>query len=643
MGVLHKLTLALRRLDPENELWAELQREQARERAASAFDTDDQAARDAELEEISDTFQRYRESDFGRKLYLIQNGIYGVDIQPIATQIAKLRFFISLAIDQESTGDVDDNYGIKPLPNLETRFVAADSLLGIAQSAQPTLTQANNIVERHGQIRANRERHFHAKTRQQKQGYRDEDKRLRRELASELQKVGFNADSAKQIADWDPYDQNARADWFDAEYMFGVSDGFEVVITNPPYIHIRRLDVERRQIYGGAGFVTFSRMGDIYQLFLEKGSQLATTDTGVLSYITSNSWLKGEYGKSTRSYLADDHAISRLVDMGKDVFENTVVDSSILIVLKGHRDTPSKTIDMDRILAKQFPPDETLWSEIKLKGNSPWSLLGSVEQPIMDKVFGAGIPLKEWDVAIHVGIVTGFNQAFIVDGDTKETLTKDEPSAQEIIKPVLRGRDIRRFQAPWAGMWVIDMHNGYGDVPRVDVTYYPALQRHFDEFYPQLVARRDQGSTPYNLRDCAFHEDYTKEKLVWIDLTDSGRFAYDESGTFCLNTTFFMTGEALKFLCAVLNSRVATWFVRNTALNSGMGTPRWIRGSVERIPVPRLLPDKQHPFISLVDQILEAKATDPNADTVALEAEIDRRVYALYGLTEEEIAVVEGT
>ena len=134
MGVLHKLTLALRRLDPENELWAELQREQARERAASAFDTDDQAARDAELEEISDTFQRYRESDFGRKLYLIQNGIYGVDIQPIATQIAKLRFFISLAIDQEPTDVADDNYGIKPLPNLETRFVAADSLLGIASA-----------------------------------------------------------------------------------------------------------------------------------------------------------------------------------------------------------------------------------------------------------------------------------------------------------------------------------------------------------------------------------------------------------------------------------------------------------------------------------------------------------------------------
>ena len=138
MGILHKLTLALRRLDPDNLIWESLQKELAGKRATVAFDTADQAERDAELQEISATFQRYRDSDFGRKLYLIQNSIYGVDIQPIATQIAKLRFFISLAIDQESTDDAGDNYGIKPLPNLETRFIAADSLLGLDRPAQMT-------------------------------------------------------------------------------------------------------------------------------------------------------------------------------------------------------------------------------------------------------------------------------------------------------------------------------------------------------------------------------------------------------------------------------------------------------------------------------------------------------------------------
>ena len=314
MGVLHKLTLALRRLDPENELWAELQREQARERAASAFDTDDQAARDAELEEISDTFQRYRESDFGRKLYLIQNGIYGVDIQPIATQIAKLRFFISLAIDQEPTGEVDDNYGIKPLPNLETRFVAADSLLGIAQPAQPVLTQANNIAELHDEIRANRERHFHAKTRQRKLLYRDEDKRLRQELASALQEVGFTADSAKQIADWDPYDQNSSAKWFDAAYMFGVADGFDVVIGNPPYRQVRK------GTYSAIGF-PYSEGKDkgkqnLYKLFVEHSYNLVKTGA-IATLIVQSSLMCDLSSSATRELLLKRTKLRHIVEFPK--------------------------------------------------------------------------------------------------------------------------------------------------------------------------------------------------------------------------------------------------------------------------------------------------------------------------------------
>lgn len=327
MGVLHKLTLALRRLDPENELWAELQRKQARQRAASAFDTDDQAARDAELEEISDTFQRYRESDFGRKLYLIQNGIYGVDIQPIATQIARLRFFISLAIDQEPTGDADDNYGVKPLPNLETRFVAADSLLGIAQPAQPVLTQANNIADLHEEIRANRERHFHAKTRQQKQGYRNEDKRLRGELATALEEVGFTADSARQIADWDPYDQNASAGWFDAEYMFGVAEGFDVVIGNPPYVESRNslLSAEMKDAYLSQVVTdwgeTLPRGSDLLMYFFARTPTfLHHSGSGYL--IAQNAWLSTDYGKKFQDFSWDKFSVTRVIDTSARFFSD---------------------------------------------------------------------------------------------------------------------------------------------------------------------------------------------------------------------------------------------------------------------------------------------------------------------------------
>ena len=177
MAVLHKLTLALRRLDPRNERWEQLQRQHAGRRSEAAFGTDDQQERDEELKEISATFERYRDSDFGRKLYLIQNSIYGVDIQPVATQIAKLRFFISLAIDQEPTGDANDNYGVKPLPNLETRFVVANTLLGLNRPLQAFLP-TRTITRLRRELDNNRERHFHANTRQQKMACRREDARV---------------------------------------------------------------------------------------------------------------------------------------------------------------------------------------------------------------------------------------------------------------------------------------------------------------------------------------------------------------------------------------------------------------------------------------------------------------------------------
>ena len=276
MGVLHKLTLALRRLDPDNRRWEALQRERAERRATAAFQTDDRIARNEELAEISDTFERYRDSDFGRKLYLTQNSLFGVDIQPVASQIAKLRFFISLAIEQEPTADAATNYGIKPLPNLETRFVAANTLLGLDKPAQQTLGRTANVARLERALHENRERNFHATTRRTKTTYRKKDAKLRTELAAALRTAGFPAADANKIAQWDPYDQNASADWFDAEYMFGLTTGFDVVLGNPPYVQLEKNGGELRQLYKDSGFTTLVSRGDIYQLFYEKGCELLT-------------------------------------------------------------------------------------------------------------------------------------------------------------------------------------------------------------------------------------------------------------------------------------------------------------------------------------------------------------------------------
>ena len=321
MGILQTLTLVLRRIDPDNALWEEFQKERARTRAGKAFDTLDQQQRDDALREISNTFETYRQSDFGRKLYLIQNSIYGVDIQPIACQIAKLRFFISLVIEQHPDPGAP-NLGIKPLPNLETRFVAADTLIGL-QDQTGSLLLDDAVVLKRREVTAVRERYFLADSRPKKLECIEAEQRLRGDLRdilederkkwvaarereiqhkaeefpnpdarekfrkSELRKFakhqrGYDdalAD-ARKVAEWDPYDQNGRADWFGAEYMFGVSDGFDVVIGNPPYIQLQRDGGLLGRRYQGAGYETFVRTGDIYQLFYERGCGLLKPGVG---------------------------------------------------------------------------------------------------------------------------------------------------------------------------------------------------------------------------------------------------------------------------------------------------------------------------------------------------------------------------
>lgn len=250
------------------------------------------------------------------------------------------------------------------------------------------------------------------------------------------------------------------------------------------------------------------------------------------------------------------------------------------------------------------------------------------------------LPIEQCDISINYGIKTGFNDAFIIDNDTKEALMTKDSRSGEIIRPVLRGRDIQRYRAQWAGLWLIDTHNGYDDVPAVDIDEYPAIRDHLDQFYARLEGRQDKGRTPYNLRNCAYHEEFSKEKLIWMDLTEHGRFAYDTDGMFCLNTAFVMSGESVKFLCAILNSKLITWFMGNTALNSGMGVTRWINASVETIPIPGIPAKERRPFIHLVERILKARTTHPNTEVGDIESEINMRVYELYGMTAKEVLAV---
>ena len=561
------------------------------------------------------------------KLHIIQRNLYGVDIDEFAVNIAMLRMWLSLAIEYE--GDRPE-----PLPNLDFKVVRGDSLLGPDPSPDNYgdlfRHRAHSVAAQLANIKA---KHMEATT--DKDAFKAQVERVQDELREAL----VDTPPAVEAVDW----RVEFAEVFDR-------GGFDVALANPPYIHLRWHSDRMRQLYRNAGFTSYARMGDIYLLFYERGCQLLKPRDGLLAYITSNSWLRAEYGKRLRRFFSEGHTPLRLVELGKDVFESATVDSSVLILRigrEGKLEVSYPAVDVDRLSNSEFPPRDNLWGQVRIKGEDAWVILSSLEQSAMDKIHTRGTALKDWDVKTYIGTMTGYNEAFLIDTATKHTLVSEDPNAADIIKPVLRGRDIQRYRPKWAGLWLLDTHNGYGTRPAIDISEYPTVEAHLDRYYAQLEGRYDQGRTPYNLRSCAYHEEFSEEKLFWMDLTERGRFAYSGSEMFCLNTGSMLIGPSIKYLCAVLNSSLITWLIKNTALNSGMGVPRWIRTTVERIPVPKVSADQQRPFVDVVDRILAAKDAGPvwgqdMPDTSALEEEIDQLVYALYGLTEDEVAAVEG-
>ena len=657
MGVLHKLTLALRRLDPDNNRWEALQKELAGKRAAAAFNTQNQQERDDELTEISETFERYRDSDFGRKLYLIQNSIFGVDIQPIACQIAKLRFFISLAIEQEPDKDAG-NFGIKPLPNLETRFVAADTLIGLKLQMS---FKNHKVVNLEQELYNNREKHFHATTRQQKRDCKTEDKRLRAELASELKELGAFADDADNIAQWDIYDQNATADWFDKELMFGVTDGFDVVIGNPPYIQLQKDNGRLGNLYQDAGFDTFARTGDIYCLFYEKARQLLK-NKGHVCLITSNKWMRAGYGKKLRDYFVVFTQPVQLLDMGPDVFDATV-DTNILLFQNIRLDVHaafravSLGADFDRQIGNisQYLDDNGTSMEMPDIGE-PWAILSSAEMNLKRKIEAVGKPLKDWDVNIYRGIVTGCNEAFIIDDAKREQLIEQDPMSAEIIKPLLRGKDIKRYHAKWNNLFLITTF----PVLNLDINDYPTVKNYLIEFGKDRLeqsgktladgtkSRKKTGNKWFETQDqIAYYPEFEKEKIVWQEIAKEGTFFIDRDKFYSLDTTRLLTGKNLTYLLGILNSTFFLFAFKNYYAGGHLGSKgvRFKSEFMKSFPIPPITEANQGLVAEIenkVDEIIAAKAANSDANTADLENEIDKLVYDLYDLTDDEIAIVEG-
>ena len=584
------------------------------------------------------------EKVYDLKLAIIENCIYGSDIQSIAAQITKLRFFISLICDCEKDAS-KPNFGIPTLPNLETKFVAANSLIAKKKQASHCLFENPDIEPTKQKLIEVRHEHFSAKTANRKSTLREKDKVLREKLARLLaDDKDFAPEDAIQLAAWNPYDQNTVAEFFDPAWMFGVSDGFDIVIGNPPYIQLQNNGGELAKLYEPCDYKTFAKTGDIYCLFYERGWQLLKPK-GHLCYITSNKWMRAGYGEKTRGFFAKNTNPQLLIDFaGVKIFESATVDTNILLFSKEdneHKTLCAVTNKQNKDGVKNLSVFvQHSGAVCDFSSSDSWVILSPIEQSIKRKIEAVGTPLKDWDIQINYGIKTGYNDAFIIDTEKREAIlancqTEEERKrTAELIRPILRGRDIRRYGYKWAELWIINIHNGIkGKLPRIKIEDYPAIKAHLDLYWDKISKRTDKGDTPYNLRNCAYMEDFNKPKIVYPNMTKYMPFVYDDNA-YCTNQKcFIITGQAIAYLTAFFNSSLFKFCFRDSFPELQGGTREMSKIFFDKIPVMQVTDEMNARFRSAVNDI-------QNVYSKSKAMAIDSMIFDLYNLSEKERQVI---
>jgi len=599
------------------------------------------------LNRIVDILRKLNVEDnvYQLKLHVIENCIYGCDIQSIAAQITKLRFFISLICDCDK--DLSKpNFGMPTLPNLETKFVSADSLIKIKKVLTRDLFEDPRIEETKNKLKEIRHKHFNAKTASRKATLRKKDEQLRLQLAELLKGSEVKPEDAVQLAKWNPYDQNEVSPFFDPEWMFGIKDGFDIVIGNPPYVQLQNNGGALAMKYENQEFKTFARTGDEYCLFYERGWQLLK-EGGHLCFITSNKWMRAGYGEKTRAFFAKNTNPMLLIDFaGVKIFDSATVDTNILLF--GKERNQKKTIcavtskeNKDSVKnLSNFIRQESSASVCEFSDSHSWVILSPIEQSIKKKIETVGVPLKDWNIKIYRGVLTGCNEAFIISTEKRDEIlanckTDDERNrTAELIRPILRGRDIKRYGYNWANLWLINTHNGIrGKLERVHIEDYPAIKTHLDQYWDRISKRADKGDTPYNLRNCAYLEDFSKPKVLWKRVGSILRFCYNDNEALGLDSTCFAIGNNIEFVCCVLNTPMGHYLLKD-APKTGTGDLLISVQAVEPIKLPSVTHELNIEFKRLLEMMIANCSDD-------IENEISQKIFNLYGLSHEEQRYIE--
>lgn len=595
---------------------------------------------------LIDAFELKSETNYEIKKSIIQNNIYGVDIEPWAIDIARLRFWLSLVVDADKP---------EPLPNLDFKFVCANTLIPLEWwslfTRQELIDELNNL----------RKQYFSTQKKSEKEALKKEFYKVQQELCGFAIKQHFNTRKEqkeyieslvkqntdprnRQIMQWDPFDTKKSSDFFDSELMFGIG-GFGVVIGNPPYLQIQKLSWQKiQEDYAKAWYKTFTRMWDLYCLFYELWIKLLVA-WGNLCYITSNKRMRAWYWESMREYFVKNIDPKLLIDLWWGVFENATVDSNILLVEKKQvKEFNLKALDLIKETnVSNLYAFKDKFMTIKNLSQDSWTILSPIQDNIKIKIEKIWTPLKDWDIDIYRGLVTWDNNWLVLQkkSEIEEFINLDEK--WEFIKKYIFGKDIFRY-AYKIEKYLISIPKS--TVFNIWNEFIQKLENRDTEFNNSISKRKEKWNYWYDLRGCSFYHIFNNPIIVWSDIVAIPSFAITDWETQVDTSAYFMNIQwsifLKKYLLSILNSNLSYYYMNISASNLWSGALRRKKIFLEKLPIPKISSIEQQPFIDLVDKILEAKKNDPKADTSELERKIDLMVYELYGLSEEEVRVVEG-
>lgn len=605
MGMLQQMVHILNRIDPDNEMWKEMMFKVAIDETSEAYHT---ASSDERREMVADIERSFDESvnrpDYARKLYLIENCIYGVDIQPIAIQISKLRFFISLVVDQKANDNPAENFGIRPLPNLEAKFVAANTLIGLDKK-DSSLFDTPEILAKKEELKVAKHKIFGAKTVRTKRKYKDAVNRIRQEIAELLRSLGAIGESeAAVLASWDMFDQNASSPFFDPEWMFDVKEGFDIVIGNPPYVQLQANNKELAKLYAPLKYETYFSTGDVYCLFFEKAHNLLS-NKGILAYINPNTWLQSLTFSPFRQYVTSHFEWNRIMITPK-VFD-AVVDTHCVIFQKNCILSKCFIFIFDK--GRHVYLHSIKRERIKSQGGGSINIIyDDAQMAIIDKIFSNSQPFITY-FNVYNG-VKPFEKGKGIPPQTSEIM-KSKPYVCEGTKPdnswtpLLRGSLIQKYKVTWSENYWIQ----YGR--------WLAAPRQPEIFeYPNKIVIRQTGDA------------------IIATIIDN-KFICRDNLHLCLPKT---PQIELMYMLGILNSKLMDFAY--TYLNPEKGE---VLAQVKKIHVeslPIIYDNIRKPILlDLVNHILTEKAK--GSDTIELENCIDNIVFHIYGLTYDEVLIVD--